>query len=842
MMKSILRFLLAVLVLISPCLTFAEEPKPMTTDSPPLLSPPTLGGKEGGCGAREFEAGEIIVKFRDGVPQASVQSLLLAEGMSILYEMDGLGCVLLSVPRGQELERIEELERNPLVEHAEPSYIVQGAGTITAEPYYSLRALDVIPNDLYFPSQWNLAKIGAPTAWQITTGSDEVIIAVIGTGVDLDHAELRNKIWTNPGEIPGNGIDDDGNGYVDDVHGWDFVNRHGEPQDDRGHGTFVATVAAAETNNGLGITGLSGGAEIMPTVADATSLLFETSLGSLGGVAVTENTADEEATATLPSRVPSMAMITATSDSEVTTTATEFEPGLPYTVTLVAYPTSLAVGDTSTLTATVKDQDNNDVADSTVVTFETSLGSLGSSMVTKTTVSGVAAATLTSQVTGTAVITATSDSKYDTANVIFNPSLPYTVTVEAYPTSIPVRGFTSTITAIVKDQHDNPVADGAVVTFTTDLGSFGSSSVVTTTVSGIAIATLKSASIDGTANVSAALDSVVGQTEVIFLWDGGIAGVSWGAQIMPIKVIKVLPDGKTTGSIDDVNAGIRYATDNGAKILILDFQLFDYVDTLEAAIDYAYSEGILLVAGAGNCGAGGTGCRGINPVMYPGAFPHVLAVAATSQNDDHMSFSEHHPYVDVAAPGERIPGFWLYDYGRLPDTWFAAAQVAGLAALIWSANPALTNDDVESIIESMAVDLGDPCKDDYFGYGRIDANAAVRAALHYLHVEPSILEFRVYDCINPPLQTLTSASPCTWSVTASTPWLSISSSEGYTTTVSINTDSLPYYGVHCAAITAISTLTNCVSYSQTIPVTAVYTQCWRSYLPLILKNHSSPSH
>lgn len=736
MMKSILRFLLVVLVLILPCLTFAEEPKPI-------------------------------------------------------------------------------------------------ADTIAIESHYSLRAPDVIPNDLFFSSQWNLAKIEAPAAWQITTGSDEVVIAVIGTGVDLGHAELRNKIWTNPGEIPDNGIDDDENGYVDDVHGWDFVNKDGEPQDDHGHGTFVATVAAAETNNGLGIARMSWGAETMPIVAD-TSVLLEPSLRSLDGVTVTKNTANGLATAPLPVQLTGMAMIPATSDSEVAATAVEFDPGLPYTVTLVAYPTSLAVGDTSTLTATVKDQDNNDVADGTAVTFETSLGSLGSTLVTKTVVSGIATAELTSQVAGTAVVTATSDSKYDTANVTFNPGLPYTVTVEAYPTSIPVRGFTSTITAIVKDQYDNPATDGTVVTFTTDLGSFGSSSVVTTTVNGVATATLKSGSIDGTATISATADSVVGQTQVIFLWDGGIAGVSWGAQIMPIKVV---PNGYPY-----VIDGIKYAADNGARILLLDFRLWSPDETVGNAINYAYSQGALLVAGAGDCGAGGDNCRNlINPVLYPGAFPHVLAVTATDQNDEHMELSEHHPYVDVAAPGRWIPGFWFYRYGLWSDTWVAPAHVAGLAALIWSVDPTLTNNEVEGIIKSTAVDLGDPGKDDYFGYGRIDAHAAVIAAmavLCYPQVEPDSLYFFVCNHSNPPPQTLTSTKYCLWSTEVTAPWLSINPSEGYTTTVSVDISSLSN-DVYTTTITATSTLTNCVDYPQTIPVTVTYTRCWRSYLPLLLKNHSS---
>ena len=250
MIKRILHFLLIIPFLLFPCLAFAEEPMPTTTNL--------------ALDAEEFKAGEIIVKFKEGIPQAGVQSLLLAENISILDEMDNLGLVLLSVPKGRELEKIGKLERHPLVEYVAPNYVVQIASPIAAEPHYSLRALDVEPNDPYFPSQWNLSRIEAPAAWDITTGSDKVVVAFIDSGVDLDHPEFKDKIWTNPGEIPGNGIDDNGNGKVDDVHGWDFVNWDGEPQDDYGHGTFVASIAAAETNNGIQMAGISWGAEIMP--------------------------------------------------------------------------------------------------------------------------------------------------------------------------------------------------------------------------------------------------------------------------------------------------------------------------------------------------------------------------------------------------------------------------------------------------------------------------------------------------------------------------------------------------------------------------------------------------
>ncbi len=253
-------------------------------------------------------------------------------------------------------------------------------------------------------------------------------------------------------------------------------------------------------------------------VADGTVVTFTTSLDEVGSTEVTKTTTSGVATAELASQVPGTATVTATADTVSDTVDVTFEPGLPYTVTLEANPTSILVGGfTSTLTFTVKDQYDNKVADETSVLFETSLGSLGSVTVTKFTANGVATATLTSgETAGTAVVTATSDSKYGTANVTFNPDLPYTMTVEAYPTSIPIGGFTSEITATVKDQYDNLVADGTEVTLITDLGSIGSNSGVTTTVNGVANATLTSGLIIGTANITATSGSAEGQTQVIF--------------------------------------------------------------------------------------------------------------------------------------------------------------------------------------------------------------------------------------------------------------------------------------------------------------------------------------
>jgi len=130
-----------------------------------------------------------------------------------------------------------------------------------------------IPNDPFYAKAWYLDAIGMPSAWDFAKGSPTVRVAVIDSGVDISHPDLSGRIWTNPGEIPGDGLDNDRNGYADDVHGWDFVDDDPDPNPDLAnpslqegiqHGTLVAGIIGAAGNNGEGVTGVNWNVEIMP--------------------------------------------------------------------------------------------------------------------------------------------------------------------------------------------------------------------------------------------------------------------------------------------------------------------------------------------------------------------------------------------------------------------------------------------------------------------------------------------------------------------------------------------------------------------------------------------------
>ncbi|MEZ4210413.1 MAG: S8 family serine peptidase [Patescibacteria group bacterium] len=120
-----------------------------------------------------------------------------------------------------------------------------------------------IASDPYFHQQWYLNTMQIPQAWDYTTGSN-IIVAVIDTGIELTHPEFAGRIWTNNNEIPNNNKDDDGNGYIDDYHGYNFAEKNSDVKDYHGHGTGIASLIAANSNNGQGIAGVNQQAIIMP--------------------------------------------------------------------------------------------------------------------------------------------------------------------------------------------------------------------------------------------------------------------------------------------------------------------------------------------------------------------------------------------------------------------------------------------------------------------------------------------------------------------------------------------------------------------------------------------------
>lgn len=203
----------------------------------------------------------------------------------------------------------------------------------------------------------------------------------------------------------------------------------------------------------------------------------------------------------------------------------------------------------------------------------------------------------------------------------------------------------------------------------------------------------------------------------------GIAGVAWGARVMPIKVLNA----GGVGPDSVIARGLVYAVDHGARVINMSFGNPTASQVLAQAVRYAYSRGAVLVAAAGNT------ANLDNAVIYPAAYDQVLAVGATDEEDNTPEFSQHHPYVGISAPGVGIIStFWrgasYGDYASASGTSSAAPHVSGVAALVLSMNPGLANTDVVRILEETSDDLGVPGRDEYYGAGRVNALRAVLSA------------------------------------------------------------------------------------------------------------------
>ncbi len=220
----------------------------------------------------KYVEGEIIIKLKDNVESIVEQEIpeavlnVRGEGVERLTQRHSGNINLVRFNRALSVEQaVRQARKDPRVEYAEPNYL--------------LEATDNIPDDTFFSSMWGLsnqnslfggaqtpADISAPRAWDITTGSDDLVVAVIDTGAKLTHPDLAANAWVNPRENPNNGIDDDGNGFIDDKNGWDFYDGSSEVFQDASqdmHGTHVAGTIGAVGHNKQGTTGVAWHVKLM---------------------------------------------------------------------------------------------------------------------------------------------------------------------------------------------------------------------------------------------------------------------------------------------------------------------------------------------------------------------------------------------------------------------------------------------------------------------------------------------------------------------------------------------------------------------------------------------------
>lgn len=218
----------------------------------------------------ESVPGEYVVKFKDNAVAArSLNTLTASVGSYVKDVIPNLNTIVIKRPVFETQSNVLiTLRQNPSVEFIEPNYIYRASK---------------VPNDVMFGQLWGMLNvgqqdssrkegvagmdIGAEKAWDITTGSKDVIVAVIDTGVNYKHPDLADNMWTNEAELNGQtGVDDDGNGIVDDIYGANFVNADkptGNPLDDNGHGSHCAGTIAGVGDNGMGVVGVAWQARVM---------------------------------------------------------------------------------------------------------------------------------------------------------------------------------------------------------------------------------------------------------------------------------------------------------------------------------------------------------------------------------------------------------------------------------------------------------------------------------------------------------------------------------------------------------------------------------------------------
>ncbi len=210
----------------------------------------------------EFRAEQAVSMMEDATNQQ----------LAITEQLPGIGIMVVSPPEQKDkpsrirapmvnaCDKLRKHERKlrqmgqlkifrNYASHCDPNAILQASAT---------------PNDPYYSLLWGMQRMSMPAAWDYTTGSSQVVVAVIDTGVNYNHPDLAANIWRNSREIAGNGIDDDANGVVDDIYGYNAINNSGNPMDDNGHGSHCAGTIGGVGNNGTGVVGVSWNVKMIP--------------------------------------------------------------------------------------------------------------------------------------------------------------------------------------------------------------------------------------------------------------------------------------------------------------------------------------------------------------------------------------------------------------------------------------------------------------------------------------------------------------------------------------------------------------------------------------------------
>jgi subtilisin family serine protease len=204
----------------------------------------------GSVQAAKFKHDSLIVKFAKGTNVKSFARSMGVQGSELLHE--DLNIHLLKLDNVVNFEStLSSLKNNPEIIYVQKNHILTRRGTPSDPEYHKLWSL---------MTQQNGSDARLPKAWDISTGGkdklgNDIVVAVIDGGVDFNHEDLEDNAWVNTGEIPGNNKDDDGNGYVDDINGWNAAEDNGQVDIDR-HGTHVAGIVGAKGNNDLGVVGI----------------------------------------------------------------------------------------------------------------------------------------------------------------------------------------------------------------------------------------------------------------------------------------------------------------------------------------------------------------------------------------------------------------------------------------------------------------------------------------------------------------------------------------------------------------------------------------------------------